>query len=151
MLQVVSVRAGHAAYDTGPSAQIQFESRFVLSSVWKGLWWSIPVPGFLQSLSYIHYLIINCELNLQEGLTEICWIIIIRVIATKSVNSLEVKKQSICIYKDSIHIVMLNVKAIIIITHHSWSWALLEKLPIVQLLENFPAFYGTQRSITAFT
>jgi hypothetical protein len=28
---------------------------------------------------------------------------------------------------------------------HSWSWALLEKLPIVQLLKNFPAFYGTRR------
>jgi hypothetical protein len=26
---------------------------------------------------------------------------------------------------------------------HSWSRALLEKPPIVQLLENFPAFYGT--------
>jgi hypothetical protein len=25
---------------------------------------------------------------------------------------------------------------------HSWSWALLEKLPIVQLLKNFPALYG---------
>jgi hypothetical protein len=35
--------------------------------------------------------------------------------------------------------------------HHSWSWALLEKLTIVQLLENFPAFYGTRRFITAFT
>jgi predicted transcriptional regulator len=34
---------------------------------------------------------------------------------------------------------------------HSWSQALLEKLPIVQLLENFPAFYGTRRFITAFT
>jgi hypothetical protein len=34
---------------------------------------------------------------------------------------------------------------------HSWSWALLEKLPVVQLLENFPAFYGTRRFITAFT
>jgi hypothetical protein len=34
---------------------------------------------------------------------------------------------------------------------HSWSWALLEKLPIVQLLKNFPAFYGTRRFITAFT
>jgi hypothetical protein len=34
---------------------------------------------------------------------------------------------------------------------HSWSWALLEKLPIVQLLENFPAFYKTWRFITAFT
>jgi hypothetical protein len=27
----------------------------------------------------------------------------------------------------------------------------LEKLPIVQLLQNFPAFYGTRRFITAFT
>jgi hypothetical protein len=32
-----------------------------------------------------------------------------------------------------------------------WSWALLEKLPIVQLLKNFPAFYGTQRFIIVFT
>jgi hypothetical protein len=31
------------------------------------------------------------------------------------------------------------------------SWALLEKLPIVQLLKNFPAFYGTRRFITMFT
>jgi hypothetical protein len=29
--------------------------------------------------------------------------------------------------------------------------ALLEKLPIVQPLENFPAFFGTRRFITAFT
>jgi hypothetical protein len=28
---------------------------------------------------------------------------------------------------------------------------LLEKLPIVQLLVNFPAFYGTRRFNTAFT
>jgi hypothetical protein len=34
---------------------------------------------------------------------------------------------------------------------HSRSWALLEKPPIVQLLKNFPAFYGTRRSITVFT
>jgi hypothetical protein len=34
---------------------------------------------------------------------------------------------------------------------HSWSRALLGKPPIVQLLENFPAFYGTPRFITAFT
>jgi hypothetical protein len=34
---------------------------------------------------------------------------------------------------------------------HSWSRALLEKLPIVQLLENFSAFYGTRRFKTAFT
>jgi hypothetical protein len=31
---------------------------------------------------------------------------------------------------------------------HSWSWALIEKLPIVQPLKNFPAFYGTRRFIT---
>jgi hypothetical protein len=34
---------------------------------------------------------------------------------------------------------------------HSWSCALLEKPPIMQLLENFPAFYGTRRFITEFT
>jgi hypothetical protein len=34
---------------------------------------------------------------------------------------------------------------------HSWSWALLKKLPIVQLLKNFPAFYRTRRFITVFT
>jgi hypothetical protein len=34
---------------------------------------------------------------------------------------------------------------------YSWSWALLEKLPIVLLLKNFPEFYGTRRFITAFT
>jgi hypothetical protein len=33
---------------------------------------------------------------------------------------------------------------------HSWSWALLEKLPIIQL-KKFPAFYGTRRFITVFT
>jgi hypothetical protein len=34
---------------------------------------------------------------------------------------------------------------------HSWSWAILEKLPTVQLLKNFPAFYGTRKFITSFT
>jgi hypothetical protein len=34
---------------------------------------------------------------------------------------------------------------------YSHSWALLEKLPIVQPLKNFPAIYGTQRHITLFT
>jgi hypothetical protein len=33
----------------------------------------------------------------------------------------------------------------------SWSWALLEKQPFVQLLKNFPAFYGTRKFITVFT
>jgi hypothetical protein len=31
------------------------------------------------------------------------------------------------------------------------SWALLEKPPVVQLLKNFPIFYGTRRFITVFT
>jgi hypothetical protein len=42
----------------------------------------------------------------------------------------------------------------ITLTHsltYSWSWALLEKLPIVHLLKNFPAFYGTRRFIAVFT
>jgi hypothetical protein len=34
---------------------------------------------------------------------------------------------------------------------HSWSRALLEKVPIVQLLKKSPAFYGTRRFITMFT
>jgi hypothetical protein len=34
---------------------------------------------------------------------------------------------------------------------HSWSWALLEKLRTVQLLKNFPVFYGTRRFSTVFT
>jgi hypothetical protein len=29
--------------------------------------------------------------------------------------------------------------------------ALLQKLPVVQLLKNFPKFYGTRRFITVFT
>jgi hypothetical protein len=33
----------------------------------------------------------------------------------------------------------------------SWSWAFLVKLPIVQLIKRFPAFYGTWRFITMFT
>jgi hypothetical protein len=33
----------------------------------------------------------------------------------------------------------------------SWSWAILEKSPIVQLLKNLPEFYGTRRFIIAFT
>jgi hypothetical protein len=33
---------------------------------------------------------------------------------------------------------------------HSWSWVL-EKLPIVQLLKNFPTFDETRRFITVFT
>jgi hypothetical protein len=34
---------------------------------------------------------------------------------------------------------------------HSRSWALLQKLSIVQLLKNFPAFYGIRRFITVLT
>jgi hypothetical protein len=34
---------------------------------------------------------------------------------------------------------------------YSWSWALLEEPPTVQLLKNFSAFYGTRRFFTVFT
>jgi hypothetical protein len=33
----------------------------------------------------------------------------------------------------------------------SWSWALIEKPPVRQLLKNFPIIYGTRRFITVFT
>jgi hypothetical protein len=32
-----------------------------------------------------------------------------------------------------------------------WSWGLLEKPPVVQLLKNFPTFYWTRRFIAVFT
>jgi hypothetical protein len=32
-----------------------------------------------------------------------------------------------------------------------WNWVLLEKPPIVQVLKNFPALYGTRKFITVFT
>jgi hypothetical protein len=31
-----------------------------------------------------------------------------------------------------------------------WSWALIEKTPVAQLLKNFPTFCGTRRFITVF-
>jgi hypothetical protein len=34
---------------------------------------------------------------------------------------------------------------------HSWSWALLEKPPIAQLLKNFPAIYVNRRFTAVFT
>jgi hypothetical protein len=37
------------------------------------------------------------------------------------------------------------------ITHTLMELSPLEKLPIVQLLKNFPAFYETRRLITVFT
>jgi hypothetical protein len=37
------------------------------------------------------------------------------------------------------------------ITHSLMELSLLEKLPIVQALKKFPAFYGTKRFITVFT
>jgi hypothetical protein len=37
------------------------------------------------------------------------------------------------------------------ILDYSWSWALLDEPPILQLLKNFPAFYETWRFITVFT
>jgi hypothetical protein len=48
----------------------------------------------------------------------------------------------------------MRIIIIIIYTDVTWmlpcSWALLDKLPIVQLLKNFPAFYGTRRFNTVF-
>jgi hypothetical protein len=37
------------------------------------------------------------------------------------------------------------------LTHSLMELRLLKKLPIVQPLKNFPAFYGTRKFITAFT
>jgi hypothetical protein len=48
------------------------------------------------------------------------------------------------------HAVQYNIPTIYWFTH-SWSWALLEEPPIVQLFKNFSAFYGTRRFITVLT
>jgi hypothetical protein len=45
----------------------------------------------------------------------------------------------------------INLLRVHISLTHSWSWALLEKPPIVQPLENFPEFYGTRTFITVLT
>jgi hypothetical protein len=47
--------------------------------------------------------------------------------------------------------ICLSAKYATYLLTYSWSWALLEKPPIVQLLENFSAFYETRRFITVFT
>jgi hypothetical protein len=44
-----------------------------------------------------------------------------------------------------------SIVAILCVFTYLQSWDFLDKLPIVQLLKNFPAFYGTQRFITMFT
>jgi hypothetical protein len=57
---------------------------------------------------------------------------------------------AICMcYKDYFHYKCGNLNMVILFTH-SWSRALLEKPPIVQLLKNFPSFYGTRRFSTMF-
>jgi hypothetical protein len=53
--------------------------------------------------------------------------------------------------KQNYYFVSESRSTIFLKSNHSWSRALLENPPIVQLLENFPAFYGTRRFITAFT
>jgi hypothetical protein len=56
------------------------------------------------------------------------------------------KKQKIRVYSSSWrHTVVWQI------TLPSWGWALLEKPPVVQLVRNFPPFYGTRRFITVFT
>jgi hypothetical protein len=39
----------------------------------------------------------------------------------------------------------------VVLKRHSRNWGLLEKPPIVQLLKNFPAFYGTRKFIMLLT
>jgi hypothetical protein len=45
----------------------------------------------------------------------------------------------------------LKLIALVLYYITQWSWTLLEKPPVMQLLKNFPIFYGTRRFITVFT
>ena len=45
---------------------------------------------------------------------------------------------------------LITTSVILLILHTSWSRLLLEKLPDLQLVKIFPAFYGNRRFITAF-
>jgi hypothetical protein len=59
-----------------------------------------------------------------------------------------------CIISKHLLVYVHFLSYFVIVLHYitySWSWALPEKLPMVQPLKNFPTFYGTRRSITAFT
>jgi hypothetical protein len=50
------------------------------------------------------------------------------------------------------HILIIFLSFVVINNYlTSWSWTLLEKLPVTQLLKNFPTFYGTQMFIAMFT
>jgi hypothetical protein len=49
------------------------------------------------------------------------------------------------------NVVFLNVTTFSLVYTNSWSWDLLEKPIVAQLLKNFPAFYGTRRFVTVFT
>jgi hypothetical protein len=48
-------------------------------------------------------------------------------------------------------IVLPSLRSCVYLRHTQWSRVLLEKLTGLQLVKNFPAFYGTRRFITAFT
>jgi hypothetical protein len=51
--------------------------------------------------------------------------------------------------KNTIHILLHNAPHSRVTSQlSSWSWALLEKPPVMRLLKNFPRFYGTRRFIT---
>jgi hypothetical protein len=60
----------------------------------------------------------------------------------------------ICNWQNAVVYIKNWIKSTHSLTHsltHSWSYGHFEKLPIVQLLKNFPAFYGSRRFITVFT
>jgi hypothetical protein len=64
-------------------------------------------------------------------------------------NQVELKLNGthhLLVYADDVSLLEDNIDAYLLM-----KLTLLEKLPLVQLLKNFPAFYGTQTFITVFT
>jgi hypothetical protein len=91
---------------------------------------------------------------LDRAATVIGWYVYNRcvyAVHTTSVNSCSQLHPISCSTNFSNISITFKLQCILYVTKLTpWSWALLEKPPVVQLPKNFPAFYATRRFITVF-
>jgi hypothetical protein len=111
--------------------------RFLGAGCWNAMWISTRLNGvkFQKIITTLHTLFNLSHVFLKRGNSLVC-------IRTRQRNWPRNSTKRLNQYSTDIRNSYLT---------HSSSWALLEKPPIVQLLQNFPAFYGKRRFITAFT